>query len=178
MIVAALAGGYVFLANLRPEPKAQPQVQAEVPPAKKAARYTIRSSDKLSLSVENHGELSTTVRVDSNGAISLRGAPEVRVLGLTIPEAVSAIKAAYLTKYAIGDSSVGITVDGYAPREATIGGQVCKPARYPLEVGATMTLRDLLFISRPAVAGGWGHRNGQVAGGAGHANPTQRIDQN
>lgn len=147
VFIAGFAGGYGFFEKFRAEPKAQPQAQATVLPAKKTTAYVIRSSDRLAVSVENHGDLRTTARVDSKGAINLPVVLGVRVQGLTVPEAEAAIRGAYLKRLAIGDSRVTITIDEWAPREVTIGGQVRKPGRYSLQVDSTKTLRDLLFTA-------------------------------
>ncbi len=147
VIVAALAGGCVFVAKNLSEPKVQPQIQVSAPPAKKAKIYTIRMSDKLSVSVENHHDLRTTGRVDSKGAISLPVALEVRVQGLTIPEAEAAIQAAYLKRLAIAGARVTVVIDEWSPREVTIGGQVRKPGRYALQIDSPKTMRDLLFTA-------------------------------
>lgn len=147
VVITTVVGGYWFFAANRPQPQVPLQVQAEVPRAKKATTYNIRSGDRLSIRVMGHPERDLSPTVDGKGAVSVAEAMVVLVRGLTIAEAEAALKAAFLTRFPISDARVVVTIDGYAPREVTVGGQVRKPGRYSLPIDSTMTLRDLLLMA-------------------------------
>lgn len=146
-VVFAVGGGYWFFVASRPPADMRLPVQAEAPRVKKGTNFLIRTGDRLLIAVENHEQLRFKPTVNGMGTIMVTGALEVRFAGLTISEAEAALKAAFLTKFPIGNSRVFVTVDAYAPREVVIGGQVRKPGRYSLQIDSTKTLRDLLFTA-------------------------------
>lgn len=146
-VIFAAGGGYWFFVASRPPAEVPLQGQAEVPRVKKGTTYTIRSGDRISIRVMGHPERDLSPTVDGKGAVSVAEAMVVLVRGLTIADAEAALRAAFLTRFPIGDARVVVTVDGYAPIEVTVGGQVRKPGRYSLQIDSTKTLRDLLFTA-------------------------------
>lgn len=113
-------------------------------PARKSTTYSIRSSDKLGVAVFQEDDLRATPRVDSKGMLNLSLIGEIRVVGMTVTQAQSAIEEAYREGRFLRNPKVTITVEEYAAREVTIGGQVKIPARYPLPLESAMTLRELV----------------------------------
>ncbi len=113
-------------------------------PARKATPYSIRSSDKLSMNVFQEDDLRTSGRVDSKGTFNLSLVGEIRVAGMTVTQAQTAIEEAYREGRFLRNPKVTITVEEYAAREVTIGGQVKIPARYPLPLESAMSLLELV----------------------------------
>lgn len=126
-------------------------VQAQTTPAaakpaanQKTVTYRIRASDKIAIRVFQEDELSLTPTVNGKGTVNLALIQEIRVLGMTINEAERAIENAYRDGRFLRNPQVSINVEGYAPREVTIGGQVKAPGRYPVPPEVTMTLLELV----------------------------------
>jgi polysaccharide export outer membrane protein len=117
---------------------------AAAPSQKKTIPYTIRNSDKLGVRVFQEDELTITPRVDSKGTLNLTLIGELRVAGMTINQAERAIENAYREGRFLRNPQVTITVEDYAPREVTIGGQVKIPSRYALPLETPMTLLELV----------------------------------
>lgn len=111
--------------------------------ARKSITYSIRSSDKLGVSVFDE-DLTRTSRVDSKGTLNLPLVGEVRVTGLTVNQAERAIENAYREGRFLRTPQVTVTIEDYAPREVTIGGQIKIPARYPLPLESPMSLLELV----------------------------------
>lgn len=122
--------------------RAQPAVPAKA--VKKSIPYTIRNSDKLAVRVFQEDDLVTSARVDSKGTLNLTLVGEIRVSGMTVNQAERTIESAYREGRFLRNPQVTITVEDYAPREVTIGGQVKGPARYPLPLESPMTLLELV----------------------------------
>ncbi len=112
-------------------------------PARKVAPYTIRSSDKLAVSVFQEEDLRVSALVDNKGMINLFLVGQIRVVGMTVDQAQDAIEEAYREGRFLRNPKVTTIVLEYAAREVTIGGQVKIPARYPLPL-ESMSLLELV----------------------------------
>jgi polysaccharide export outer membrane protein len=106
--------------------------------------YTLTTTDRLRIAVYQEDDLSSIVRIDAKGDVNLLLVGEVKIAGLTVREAQKAIEDAYRNGRFLRDPQVIITVEEYAPREVSIGGQVRNPGRYPLPIESTMTVIDLV----------------------------------
>jgi polysaccharide export outer membrane protein len=113
------------------------------PAEKKGVVYRIRAGDKIAVNVFQE-DLSLTPTVNGRGIVNLSLIQEIRVAGLTVNEAERAIENAYREGRFLRNPQVSINVEGYAPREVTIGGQVKAPGRYPVPPEVTMTLLELV----------------------------------
>jgi polysaccharide export outer membrane protein len=133
--LATLSLGSALTAQVAPATKS---------PATKSIAYTIRNSDKLAVRIFQEDELATTPRVDSKGTLNLTLIGEIRVSGMTVNQAERAIENAYRDGRFLRNPQVTITVEDYAPREVTIGGQVKSPSRYPLPLETPMSLLELV----------------------------------
>jgi polysaccharide biosynthesis/export protein len=123
----------------------QPAVHAEDSDAEgKIPSYTLTATDRLRIAVYQEDDLSSIVRIDAKGDVNLLLVGEVKVAGLTVREAQKVIEDAYRDGRFLRDPQVIITVEEYAPREVSIGGQVRNPGRYPLPIESTMTVIDLV----------------------------------
>ena len=91
-------------------------------------------------------ELNQKVTVQPDGFISLQGAGEIQVAGLTVPGAVEAVKKAYVNT--LHDPIVDIDLADFQKPFFTVFGQVGKPGQYDLRADITVT-------QAIAVAGGF-----------------------
>ncbi len=97
-----------------------------------ASDYTIGSGDVLTISVYDHPELKSTVRVSNNGNINFPLIGEVHVGELTIPGASAKIKALLADGYIIRPQ-VTIFIDQFKSQKAIILGQVVQPGLIELQ---------------------------------------------
>ena len=99
--------------------------------------YRIGAQDLLEISVFGISELSRTVRVNSNGQISLPLIGGVMAGGKTIPDLENAIadklKAGYLQ-----DPQVSVFVKEFTSQRVTLEGALAKPGIYPLTGKTTL----------------------------------------
>jgi polysaccharide export outer membrane protein len=114
-------------------------------PTERNPRYRISRSDTLSISFPLSPELNQTVVVQPDGFISLEGAGEIRIEGLTAPEVVDAVKKAY--ESTLHDPIVDVDVIDFQKPIFTVTGQVGKPGQYELR-------SDVTVSQALAVAGG------------------------
>ena len=116
------------------------------PEAPKAVAYRIASSDKLSIAVIGEPELNAAnKRVDASGNINLALVLDVRVAGLTVSEAQTAVENAYKDGRILRNPQVSINIEEYSPREVSISGMIKVPGKYPLAPETVMTLKDLVL---------------------------------
>lgn len=121
---------------------------ATPPPAEppKTVAYRISPSDVLSVSVIGEADLNAgNKRVDATGNINLAHVQDVRVAGLTVPEAQAAVENAYREARILRNPQVSINIEVYSPREVNISGMVKQPGKYPLPPETVMTLKDLVL---------------------------------
>jgi polysaccharide export outer membrane protein len=116
-----------------------PELQTREP------RYIIRRQDVLSLKFPISPELNQTVTVQPDGFINLSGAKSVHVEGLTVPQAVGALKDAYSAT--LRDPLITIDIKDFQKPLFTVTGQVGKPGQYELR-------QNTSIIEAIAVAGG------------------------
>jgi polysaccharide biosynthesis/export protein len=116
-----------------------PELQTREP------RYVIHRQDILSLKFPIAPELDQTVTVQPDGFVNLSGTKSVHVEGLTVPQAVDALKAAYSAT--LRDPMITIDVKDFQKPLFTVTGQVGKPGQYELR-------QTTSIIEAIAVAGG------------------------
>ena len=92
----------------------------------------ISAGDLLDLNVFDTPELSTKLRVDEQGKITLPVAGSLPVLGLTAEQAGQAIEARFRDTEVLKDPHVSVTVLEYATQGVTVLGEVKSPGVYPL----------------------------------------------
>jgi polysaccharide biosynthesis/export protein len=115
-------------------------------PAERNPRYRLNRSDVLSLSFALSPEFNQNVTVQPDGFITLQGVGSLNVLGLTLPEAVVAIKNAY--SKILRDPIIDIDLTDFQKAYFIVTGQVGKPGQYDLRY-------DLTVSEAIAVAGGF-----------------------
>jgi polysaccharide export outer membrane protein len=99
-----------------------------------APEYIVGPGDVLSVRVLGHEEMSSRVRVRSDGRISLPLLNDLEVAGKT-PEAVGEKLRDAWTDY-VKNPVVTVTVDEPRPLLVSITGEVTRPGVYPLEAPA------------------------------------------
>ena len=115
-------------------------------PAERNPRYRICRDDVLSLSFSLSPELNQKVTVQPDGFISLQGAGDLYVQGLTVRELVEALKKAYAG--ILHDPIIEVDLVDFRKPFFTVLGQVGKPGQYDLRYDITVT-------QAIAVAGGF-----------------------
>lgn len=115
-------------------------------PAERNARYRICRDDVLSITFPLSPELNQKVTVQPDGFVSLQGAGELYVQGLTVQELVQATKKAYVG--ILHDPIVDIDLIDFQKPFFTVLGQVGKPGQYDLR-------KDITVTQAIAVAGGF-----------------------
>jgi polysaccharide biosynthesis/export protein len=102
----------------------------------------ISAGDLLDVNVFDTSELSSKIRVDDRGWISLPLAGDLNVSGLTAEQAGHAIEKKLLATDILKDPHVSVTVLEYSTQGVTVGGEIKNPGVYPL-LGAH-SLLDLI----------------------------------
>jgi polysaccharide biosynthesis/export protein len=92
----------------------------------------ISAGDLLDLNVFDTPELSTKLRVDEHGNVSLPLAGVLQVSGMTAEQAGLAIEAHLRQTDILKDPHVSVTVLEYATQGVTVVGEVKNPGVYPL----------------------------------------------
>ena len=110
-----------------------------------ATDYRIGAQDLLEISVFGIDDLSRTVRVNSNGQISLPLVGAVLVGGKTVPEVEHAIAAQLQAGY-LQDPQVTVFIKEFASQRVTLEGAINSPGIYPL-TGKT-TLLQVIAMAR------------------------------
>jgi protein involved in polysaccharide export with SLBB domain len=100
-------------------------------------RYRLCASDVIALTFPLTPEYSQTVSVQPDGFITLAGAGDVHVQGLTTQETVPAIQAAYVN--VLHNSIVTIELKDFNKPYFIVGGQVFHPGKFDLRGYTTAT---------------------------------------
>jgi polysaccharide export outer membrane protein len=106
----------------------------QYPVAPRSADYLIGSGDLLSIRVLNHDEMSTRVRVRSDGRISVPFLQDLAVAGRT-PAALADKLREDLTQY-VNHPVITVTVEEPKPLTVSVTGEVMRPGVYPVEMPA------------------------------------------
>ena len=119
------------------------------------SRYRLCASDVVAVTFPLTPEFNQTVSVQPDGFVSLAGAGDVHLEGLTTRESVEAIRAAYAN--VLKDPLVTVDLKDFNKPFFTVGGQVNHPGKYDLR-GPTSVTQAI------AVAGGFNEaaRHSQV----------------
>lgn len=125
------------------------------PLQRRDSRYRLCASDVIEVTFPLTPEFNQTVSVQPDGFVSLAGARDVRLEGLTTRESVEAIRAAYAN--VLKDPLVTVDLKDFNKPFFTVGGQVNHPGKYDLR-GPTSVTQAI------AVAGGFNEaaRHSQV----------------
>lgn len=95
------------------------------------SQYRLGAQDLIDVSVFGVEELSKTVRVNSNGQISLPLIGTVMAGGLTVPELEADLARRYAADY-LQHPQVTVFIKEYASQRITLEGAVKQPGIYPI----------------------------------------------
>lgn len=103
--------------------------------------YVIGGGDTLKVTVYDHADLDSKVRVSDHGSIILPLIGTVNISGMTIDKATQKIASLYSAGY-IRNPQVSVFVEEYRSQKVTILGQVKKPGVY--ELRETNTILEMI----------------------------------
>lgn len=164
LLVCAAARAQQGLALEQPAKTLSPGDGESLPPSERNPRYRICRDDVLSLSFPLSPELNQKLTVQPDGFIELQSAGNLHVEGLTVPEAVEAVKKAYAN--VLHNPIVDLDLADFQKPFFTVSGQVAKPGQYDLRYDTTVTqaiavaggfegtAKDQVFLYR-AVSSNW-----------------------
>jgi len=132
-------------ANAAPQTTTSTDTDHPVPGVRNP-RYKICRNDELRLSFPVAPEFDQDVTVMPDGYVNLQGAGSIYILGLTVPEAVEAVKKAYVG--VLHDPIINVDLTDFQKPYFVVLGQVGKPGQYDLRYDMTIT-------QAVAVAGGF-----------------------
>ena len=125
---------------------AQSNSAAEAANEKRSVVYKISRTDKISIVVVGETDLNVVgKRVDANGDVNLNLVGEVRIAGLSVSQAQTAIEAAYRDGRILRNPQVNINIEEYAPRTVSVSGMVKNPGTISLPPETTMTIKELVL---------------------------------
>jgi polysaccharide export outer membrane protein len=102
------------------------------PSAKKTHALQIAAGDLLDVNLLDTPELSSKLRVDENGAVTLPLAGVLQVSGMTAEQAAHAIETRFRDSDMVLDPHVSVAVLEYATQGVVVLGEVKNPGVYPL----------------------------------------------
>jgi protein involved in polysaccharide export with SLBB domain len=117
-----------------------------ISPSQRDSRYQLCASDIVAITFPLTPEFNQTTAVQPDGFVSLVGAGDVRLEGLTAQQSVETIKAAYAK--VLHDPIVSIELKDFNRPYFIVGGQVSRPGKYDLRGYTTAT-------QAVAIAGGF-----------------------
>lgn len=101
------------------------------------SRYRLCASDVIALTFAQTPEFNQTVNVQPDGYVSLIGAGDVHLEGMTSAESVEAIKTAYAA--VLHDPLVTLELKDFNKPYFIVGGHVFKPGKFDLRGATTAT---------------------------------------
>lgn len=132
-----------------------------------AEEYLVDEGDVLQISVFDHPDLATTVRVTADRQITVPLVGALSVQGLTVPQVATLVAARLGDGYILGPQ-VTVTVQEYRARKVNVIGRVNRPGAY--EFRGRLTLLELLTR-----AGGLAPDAGATAAISGRAGEAART---
>ncbi len=136
-----------------------------------AKGYVVGEGDTLKITVYDHEDLSTTVRIDGQGDILLPLLGRVHVGGLTVAKVTDKIAEALNDGYIV-NPQVNVFIEEFRSKKVVILGQVFKPGVYELSGSTT-------FLELLSKAGGLTENAGDTANvkskGAGQGEPFSKT---
>jgi polysaccharide export outer membrane protein len=138
-IPVAANGAPVGLTTARQKETSFGNIHADDHPAlqRRNARYRLCASDAIILTFPLTPEFNQTVNVQPDGFVSLMGAGDVHLEGLTTQESVLAVQMAYVR--ILHDPLITIELKDFNKPYFTVGGQVSKPGKFDLRGYTTAT---------------------------------------
>jgi polysaccharide export outer membrane protein len=119
-----------------------------IPTAAQAADadYTLAGGDVIRITVYDHADLTTEIRVGANGEINFPLIGSTKVGGLSLRQAETTIAESLTKGGFVRDSQVNINVVQYRGQQINVLGYVNHPGRFQLEKSSTVS--DLLAMAQ------------------------------
>ncbi|MFL6429254.1 MAG: SLBB domain-containing protein [Acidobacteriaceae bacterium] len=133
-VTAAQAPGRL----LPPATTSVPSPQTAGPTAQQQESLLIGPGDVLHVQVVEAPEMEQHVRVTDNGMIPLVGAGDVKVGGMTVAAAQTAIHDHLIATHYMNHPQVMVTVEQYATETVSVVGEVARPGAYPITTPRTV----------------------------------------
>ena len=108
------------------------------------SKITLSPGFLLTMQVYDMPEISTDLRVDGHGDVSVPMSGKVRVAGLTLPEAEHAIEQRLAEKQILRNPEINLDVAQYAADNVSVIGEVQTPGR--IQLLAPHNLPDVLAM--------------------------------
>lgn len=115
--------------------------------------YILGAGDVVRVNVYQNQDLTLEVRISENGAISYPLLGQVRIGGMSVPQAEKAISDGLRNGNFVKQPQVSVMVVQVRGHQASVLGMVTRPGRYPLEQ-AGMRMSELLAIAGGIAQGG------------------------
>jgi polysaccharide export outer membrane protein len=107
-------------------------------PSAQQESLLIGPGDVLHVQVLDAPEMEQHVRVTDNGMIPLVGAGDVKVGGMTVAAAETAIHEQLISTHYMNHPQVLVTVEQYATETVSVVGEVARPGAYPITTPRTV----------------------------------------
>jgi polysaccharide export outer membrane protein len=111
--------------------------ESDRPLQQRNPRYKVQASDVLNLTFPLSTELSQTVTVQPDGFITLLGAGDLYVQGMTVPEIVEALKRSYVKT--LHEPIINVDLKDFQKPYFIVSGQVAKPGQFELRYDTTVS---------------------------------------
>lgn len=107
--------------------------------------YRLTVGDSIAVNVYGEGDMSASQRLDSNGKLRLPMIGEIKVSGLSVREAETALEKLYRERELLKSPLVTLVVSNYALREVSVLGAVRSPGnfQFPKEM-TSLDIADLI----------------------------------
>jgi polysaccharide biosynthesis/export protein len=115
--------------------------------------YELGGGDSIKTSVFLSPELTTEVRLSEDGLVSLPMIGQIKLLGLTVPQAENLIALKLKDGNFIQKAQVSVAVIAYRSKQVSVLGSVGRPGRYPLEFKG-VRLSEMLAMAGGIANGG------------------------
>ena len=112
-------------------------------------RYKLQPTDVLSITVHDQPDLSTKIRITTDGYISFPLLGKVYTKGMTVQGLEKRLKDLLEKDYLV-TAQVIVFIEEYHPRQISVIGEVYKPDKYDMP-----DERDLTLLEAIAMAGGF-----------------------
>jgi polysaccharide export outer membrane protein len=120
-----------------PQATGRPLPPAAGAPSVQQESLLIGPGDVLHVQVVEAPEMEQHVRVTDNGMIPLVGAGDVKVGGMTVAAAETAIHDHLISTHYMNHPQVVVTVEQYATETVSVVGEVSRPGAYPITTPRT-----------------------------------------
>ncbi len=101
-------------------------------PAAQGVDYTLGAGDLLKITVFDHPELLSELRVSEEGAITFPLIGEVKTAGLSVHQLEKALARGLADGGFVRQPQVSVLIEDYQSQRYSVLGQVSKPGQYPL----------------------------------------------